>query len=66
MVAASLATRRRRGLGLTVLSGGSGADPFGGSGIGADPLGMSTLAPLVMVCAVTFARSRKVARNVLR
>ena len=38
----------------------------GGDGDGADPMGASALAPLVTVSAVTFARSRKVARNVLR
>ena len=65
IVAESLATRRRRCSGMTALSGGSG-DASGGSGDGADPVGMSTLAPLVTVSAVTFARSRKVARNVLR
>ena len=56
--AASLATRRRRCLGAT---------PFwGGDGDGVDPLGVSTVAPLVTVSAVTFMRTAKVARNVLR
>ena len=36
----------------------------GGDGDGAEPVGMSTLPPLVTVSAVTFVRSRKVARNV--
>jgi hypothetical protein len=38
----------------------------GGSGDGADPVGMSRLAPLVTVAAVTLVRSRNVARNVCR
>ena len=58
ILAESLASRRRRSLGMTAFSGRV-AD-------GADPAGVSTLAPLVTLCAVTFARSRKVARNVLR
>ena len=58
ILAESLATGRRRCLGMTAFSGRD-AD-------GADPAGVSTLAPLVTVSAVTFARSRKVARNVLR
>ena len=58
IVAASLSTRRRRRVGMTAFSGGTGD--------GADAVGMSTLAPLVTVSAVTFWRSRKVARNVLR
>ena len=57
VIAASLSTRRRRGL-LPA--------PSGGNGDGADAVGMSALAPLVTVSAVTFWRSRKVARNVLR
>ena len=58
IVAESLATRRRRCVGEDGVSGGDGD--------GADPVGVSALAPLVTVSAVTFARSRKVARNVLR
>ena len=60
IVAASLSTRRRRALGMTASSGGTGD--------GADAVGMSTLTlePLVTASAVTVWRNRKVARNVLR
>ena len=71
IVAASLLSTRCRGAGMEVASAGSGAgaDPGGmgadGAGMGADPAGTSTVPPLVTVSAVTFARSRKVARKVL-
>ena len=64
IVVESLATGRRRGS-LPAPSGGGG-EASGGRGDGADPVGMSTLAPLVTVGAVTFARSWKVALNVSR
>ena len=57
IVAAVLPSTRRRVL---------GAGPSGGDADGVEPVGMSTLPPLVTVSAVTFARSRKVARNVFR
>jgi hypothetical protein len=38
----------------------------GGTGDGADAMGMSACEPLVTLAAVTFWRNRKVARNVLR
>ena len=49
ILAASLPTRRRRCVGATAFSGWTGD--------GADAVGMSTLAPLVTVSAVTFMRS---------
>ena len=55
IVAAVLPSTRRRVL---------GAGPSGGAADGVEPVGMSTLPPLVTVSAVTFARTRKVARNV--
>jgi hypothetical protein len=59
-----MATGRRRG--WLPAPPGIGGEVSGGSGDGADPAGVSALAPLVTVSAVTFARSRKLARNVLR
>src|SRR3954468_22795966 len=49
---------------LPLTGAGEPAAP-GGTGDGADPVGTSALAPLVTVAALTLARSRKVARNVL-
>ena len=51
ILAASLPTWRRRCVGMTAFSGRDGD--------GADPLGVSALAPFVTVSAVTFMRSRE-------